>query len=63
MSKTYLVFHLVGYNSPKNGEEMTDKVVIRLIDKTYAMALLRAQEIIERDFWFLGEVIEFNEKS
>ena len=43
------------------GQEMEDKVVIRLIDKTYESALKRAKKIIKRDQWVLAECVEYKE--
>jgi len=60
--KTYLVFHVVGYEQKDQLGNLEDKVVIRLIDKTYEKALDRAKKIIEKPFWLLGEVIEYEEK-
>ena len=59
---TYLLFHIVGYDSKVSELEFTNKVVIRLIDTTYESALERAKKIIDRKFWFLSEVVEFKEK-
>lgn len=61
---TYVVFHLVGYTEQKEtvrGLELTDKVVVRLIDTSYESALQRAQLIIKRPNWLLAEVIEYME--
>lgn len=61
--KTYLVFHIVAYNKSV-GEglnvDFTDKVVLRLIDSTLDSAIARAKQIIERNFYFLAEVVEYN---
>ena len=59
--KTYLVFHIVGYDSKLENGEFTNKVVIRLIDTDYENALKRAQDIVEKQFFFLAEVVEFEE--
>lgn len=63
--KTYLVFHIVGYKKWTQNQlgqsDMEDKVVLRLIDKTYDSALKRAKAIISRDNWLLAEVIEYQE--
>ena len=62
---TYLIFHLVGYTKwdtdSLGQQEMTDKVVVRLIDKTYESALKRAQKLIKRDQWILAEIVEYKE--
>ena len=59
--KSYLLFHIVGYNTKNSELDLTDKVVISLIDKTYESALKRAHEIVSRNFWFLAEVVEYKE--
>jgi len=59
--KIYLLFHIVGYDTKINDIEFTNKVVIRLIDKTYESALERARKIVPRAFHFLAEVVEFKE--
>ena len=62
--KTYLIFHLVGYTKWEEtlrGQEMKDKVILRLIDTNYESALQRAKNIIERDQWLLAEVVEYKE--
>lgn len=59
----YLVFHIVGYDGEDPLHNLEGKVVIRLIDKSYEKALKRAQEIISKKFWLLGEVVEFNDKN
>ena len=58
--KTYLLFHLVGYNTKINELDLSDKVIIRLIDTTCESALERAKKIVEKKFWFLAEVVEYN---
>lgn len=62
---TYLIFHIVGYTRWETNaigqQEMIDKVVVRLIDKTYESALKRAQDLIKRDQWVLAEVVEYKE--
>jgi hypothetical protein len=64
---TYLIFHLVGYKKyidhPTQGQVMEDKVVVRLIDKTYESALKRAKKIVDRDQWLLAEVVEYREDA
>lgn len=57
---TYLVFHIVGYERKDELGNLHDKVILRLIDTTYETALERAKQIIEKPFWILGEVVEFN---
>jgi hypothetical protein len=59
--KTYLVFHIVGYEKKDQLGNLEDKVILRLIDKTYENALKRAKKIIKKPFWLLGEVIEYKE--
>jgi hypothetical protein len=61
--KTYLLFHLVGYNGEDPLHNLEEKVVIRLIDETYESALERAKKIIEKKFWMLGEVVEFKQEE
>lgn len=64
--KTFLIFHIVAYNNkidlPNKQVDLTDKVILRLIDKDYSSALLRAQQIVERNTFFLAEVVEYEEK-
>ncbi len=59
--KTYLVFHIVGYERRDELGNLLDKVVIRLIDTTYKSALDRAKKIVDKPFWILGEVVEYKE--
>jgi len=63
--KTYLVFHIVGYEKyvdhPVQGQIMDKKVVLRLIDTAYEKALTRAKKLIKRDQWLLAEVVEYRE--
>jgi hypothetical protein len=59
----YLVFHIVGYNSKISDIEFTDKLVVRLIDESYEKALERAKNIVDRNFWFLAEVVEYKENK
>lgn len=62
--KTYLIFHIVGYtkwDKTPMGDQMEDKVVIRLIDTSFENALKRAKRIISRDQWMLAEVVEYKE--
>lgn len=61
--KTYLVFHVVGYDKRDQLGNLEEKVVLRLIDSTYESALERAKKIIEKPFWILGEVVEYEEKE
>ena len=56
---TYLIFHIVGYNRADELGNLQDKVVIRLIDTTYENALERAKKIIDKPFWLLAEVVEY----
>lgn len=60
---TYLLFHIVGYNGEDPMHNLEDKVVIRLIDTTYESALERAKKIIEKKWWLLAEVVEFNKEK
>jgi|GEM_PF-4143386 hypothetical protein len=57
--KTYLIFHVVGYEQKDQFGNLEDKVVIRLIDTTYESALNRAKKIVDKPFWLLGEVVEY----
>lgn len=59
--KTYLIFHIVGFDKQDQLGNLDGKVVIRLIDTSYESALKRAKSIIEKPFWLLGEVEEFQE--
>jgi hypothetical protein len=60
---TYLVFHLVGYSRADELGNLQDKVVIRLIDTTYESALERAKKIIDKPFWLLAEVVEYQKEK
>lgn len=60
---TYLIFHIVGYNRADELGNLQDKVVIRLIDTTYENALERAKKIIEKPFWLLAEVVEYQKEK
>jgi hypothetical protein len=59
--KTYLIFHIVGYTKQDPIGNLEDKVVLRLIDTSYDSALKRAKKIIEKPFWLLAEVVEYQE--
>jgi hypothetical protein len=59
--KTYLIFHIVGYDKKDQLGNLEEKAVIRLIDSTYESALKRAKKIIEKPFWLLAEVVEYQE--
>lgn len=56
--KTFLVFHLVGYESEKESQ-LTNRVDVKLIDTSYENALARAKELFDRAVWFPLEVTEF----
>jgi hypothetical protein len=60
---TYLIFHIVGYNRADELGNLQDKVVIRLIDTTYENALERAKKIIDKPFWLLAEVVEYQKEK
>jgi len=60
---TYLVFHIVGYDRKDELGNLIDKVVLRLIDTDYETALERAKLIIDKPFWTLGEVVEYQQKE
>ena len=57
--KTYLLFHMVGYNGEDPLHNLEDKVVVRLIDNTSDKALSRAKKLVEKKFWLIAEVVEF----
>lgn len=59
--KTYLIFHIVGYTKQDQLGNLEDKVVIRLIDTDYKSALERAKKIVDKPFWLLAEVVEYQE--
>lgn len=59
--KTYLIFHIVGYTKQDPVGNLEEKVVIRLIDTSYDSALKRAKKMIEKPFWILAEVVEYQE--
>ena len=59
--RKYLLFHIIGYDTKISDVEFTNKVVIRLIDKNYDSALERAKKIVDKQFWFLAEAVEFKE--
>lgn len=58
-----MVFHIVAYNKTV-GEgvniDFIDKVVLRLIDLTLDSAIERAKKIVQREFFMLAEVVEYN---
>ena len=61
---TYVIFHLVGYT--KQNEltgELDGKVVVRLIDTSYESALQRAKLIVDKQFWLLAEVVEYQKEK
>ena len=60
---TYLVFHIVFYSRADELGNLQDKVVIRLIDTTYENALERAKKIIDKPFWLLAEVVEYQKEK
>ena len=60
---TYLIFHIVGYEKIDQLGNLEDKVVIRLIDTTYENALERAKKIIDKPFWLLAEVVEYQKEK
>lgn len=55
----YLVFHIVGYDIKDDTGNLHNKVVVRLIDTSYELALERAKKIIDKPFWLLAEVVEY----
>lgn len=59
--KTYLVFHVVGFEKKDPLGNLEEKIVLRLIDASYEKALERAKKLIDKPFWVLGEVIEYKE--
>lgn len=59
--KTYLIFHIVGFDKQDQLGNLDGKVVIRLIDTSYESALKRAKKMIEKPFWLLAEVVEYQE--
>jgi hypothetical protein len=59
--KTYLIFHIVGYDKSDPLGNLDGKVVIRLLDTSYESSLKRAKKIIEKPFWLLAEVVEYQE--
>ena len=61
--KTYLIFHLVGYTKRDELGNLDDKVVIRLIDVDYETALARAKKLVDKPFWLLAEVVEYNREE
>jgi len=50
--------HIVGYTKQDPVGNLEDKVVIRLVDKNPANALLRAKKLIKKDNWLIAEIIE-----
>lgn len=59
-----MLFHIVAYNKPAvNGEELVDKVVIRLIDTTPDSAMERAKLLVPRNFYFLAEIVEYKKEE
>jgi hypothetical protein len=65
MKKTHLIFVIQAYNATgkfgDGSEKLEDIVILKLIDKTYAGALKRAQKIIEKNYYRLSEVAEFTD--
>ena len=59
--KTYLLFHIVGYEGEDPLHNLENKVVIRLIDKSANSALKRAEEMVKKKFWEIAEIVEFKE--
>lgn len=60
---TYLVFHIVGYDRKDEFGNLSEKVILRLIDTNFESALERAKTIIDKPFWVLGEVVEYHTKE
>ena len=50
--------HIVGFSKTDPVGNFEDKVVIRLVDKNPANALLRAKKLMKRDNWLIAEIIE-----
>jgi len=50
--------HIVGYSKTDPVGNLEDKVVIRLVDTDVNNALERAKKLINKDNWFIGEIIE-----
>ena len=50
--------HIVGYSKSDPVGNLEDKVVIRLVDTSVENALERAKKLINKDNWFIGEIIE-----
>ena len=61
--KTYLLFHVVGYNGEDPLHNLDDKVVIRLIDTTVESAMERAKKLVEKKFWLTAEIVEFTKEK
>ena len=59
--KTYLLFHIVGYEGEDPLHNLEDKVVIRLISTTPEKALERAKKLIKKKFYLIAEIVEFKE--
>lgn len=59
--KTYLIFHIVGFTKQDPVGNLEDKVVLRLIDTSYDKALDRAKKLVDKPFWLLAEVVEYQE--
>ena len=58
-NKTYLVFHIIGFEQKDQLGNYIDRVVLRLVGTSYEEALERAKKIVEKPNWILGEVVEY----
>ena len=50
--------NIVGYTKQDPVGNLEDRIVIRLVDKNPANALLRAKKLIKKDNWLIAEIIE-----
>ena len=60
--KTFLLFHIIGYESEKDNK-LTNRVDVKLVDTNYEFALSRAKEMFDRKLWIPIEVTEFESKK
>jgi hypothetical protein len=56
--KTYLLFIIKAYNIAEGGNEISDSVVIELIDKNPELALDRAKALIKRTNYQITDIFE-----
>lgn len=58
VSETYMVFVVQAYQSATDTGQLSDNVVLELIDTSTEKAIERAKKIIKKNFYRLSSVIE-----